>query len=73
MRFKGRVPLRCHSNQNPSLPSSPPHRAKKNKPSEEEEEAERGVRGNGIMCDVLKERDSCNNRGFTDDDRFTKL
>ncbi|GAA6065043.1 collectrin isoform X1, partial [Tachysurus ichikawai] len=42
----------------------------KSKHSEEEEEVEGSVTGNGIMCEVLKEKDGFIERG---DDRFTKL
>ncbi|XP_053096883.1 collectrin [Pangasianodon hypophthalmus] len=45
----------------------------KRKQSEEEEETGERVTGNGIMCEILKEKDGFNNRGFADDDRFTKL
>ncbi|KAM9445719.1 collectrin [Clarias gariepinus] len=48
-------------------------RRAKSKHSEEEEEAGGRVTGNGIMCDVMKEKDSFDNRGFANDDRFTQL
>ncbi|XP_047662742.1 collectrin isoform X2 [Tachysurus fulvidraco] len=45
----------------------------KSKHSEEEEEVGGSVTGNGIMCEVLKEKDGFIERGAAADDRFTKL
>ncbi|XP_053500372.1 collectrin [Ictalurus furcatus] len=44
----------------------------KRKHSEEEEETGERVTGNGITCEILKDKDGFDNRGFTDD-RFTQL
>ncbi|XP_060749875.1 collectrin [Tachysurus vachellii] len=45
----------------------------KSKHSEEEEEVGGSMTGNGIMCEVLKEKDGFIERGAAADDRFTKL